>query len=86
MLCSYKPVYGIEIQDPRGSITFKLILGAFLFGVGWGIGGLCPGPYLLTIPNSIKTAVYWGLPFFVSQKVTSMILSSNSSLSKVKNL
>lgn len=22
----------------------KLVLGAVLFGVGWGIGGLCPGP------------------------------------------
>jgi uncharacterized membrane protein YedE/YeeE len=22
----------------------KLVLGAVMFGVGWGIGGLCPGP------------------------------------------
>ena len=22
----------------------KLLLGAVLFGIGWGIGGLCPGP------------------------------------------
>lgn len=25
-------------------IDGKLILGAVLFGAGWGIGGLCPGP------------------------------------------
>lgn len=24
----------------------KLVLGAVLFGAGWGIGGLCPGPAL----------------------------------------
>ena len=24
-------------------IDFKLILGAQIFGLGWGVGGLCPG-------------------------------------------
>jgi hypothetical protein len=43
--------------------------------LGWGIGGLCPGPYLLSIPNSLKTAFYWGIPFFFSQKVTNALLA-----------
>ena len=25
------------------TIDTKLVLGAVLFGLGWGIGGLCPG-------------------------------------------
>lgn len=28
------------------SITARLIVGAVLFGIGWGIAGLCPGPAL----------------------------------------
>jgi uncharacterized membrane protein YedE/YeeE len=28
----------------RRDIDIKLILGAVLFGAGWGLGGYCPGP------------------------------------------
>lgn len=31
-------------------IDSRLILGAALFGVGWGIGGLCPGPAIVALP------------------------------------
>lgn len=28
----------------RRDIDLRLVLGAALFGIGWGLGGLCPGP------------------------------------------
>jgi uncharacterized membrane protein YedE/YeeE len=31
-------------------IDSKLILGAAVFGIGWGLGGLCPGPALTLMP------------------------------------
>ena len=34
-----------DLPDTR-RIDAKLALGALLFGAGWGIGGLCPGPAL----------------------------------------
>lgn len=31
------------------ALTSDLILGATLFGIGWGISGLCPGPALVSL-------------------------------------
>ena len=30
--------------DKRSVVDAKLVIGSALFGIGWGIGGLCPGP------------------------------------------
>lgn len=38
-----KPVLAKTYQVPaRKDLTGSLILGAILFGVGWGLGGYCP--------------------------------------------
>ncbi len=32
----------------HGSIEKRLVVGSFLFGIGWGISGFCPGPALVS--------------------------------------
>ncbi len=40
-----KPLFFDEIQVPtHGVIDRPLVIGSVLFGVGWGVSGLCPGP------------------------------------------
>jgi len=40
-----RPVFGDRFSLPdRSDITPRLVGGSALFGVGWGIAGLCPGP------------------------------------------
>ncbi len=33
----------------RTDIDKRLLVGALLFGLGWGMGGICPGPGLVSI-------------------------------------
>ena len=53
---------GSTVFDPQNSkIDWKLVLGAFCFGVGWGLGGLCPGPFLVLFADfTIEIQVIWG--------------------------
>lgn len=46
------PVLAESYQVPnRTDLTSSLFLGAALFGIGWGLGGYCPGPALASLPT-----------------------------------
>ncbi|MDK3017578.1 DUF6691 family protein [Pseudodonghicola flavimaris] len=34
---------------PRTEIDHRLVIGSVLFGMGWGLAGLCPGPAIASI-------------------------------------
>ena len=45
-----KPWAGTHFELPtRKDIDGKLLLGAALFGIGWGLAGYCPGPALASL-------------------------------------
>lgn len=35
----------------RRDIDARLVVGAGLFGLGWGLGGYCPGPVITSLPT-----------------------------------
>jgi len=44
------PYCGTEFQLPKKKqLDPRLITGAALFGIGWGIAGICPGPGLVNL-------------------------------------
>jgi uncharacterized membrane protein YedE/YeeE len=46
-----RPLIATKFQWPgRTDFNARLIGGSVLFGAGWGLGGLCPGPALTALP------------------------------------
>lgn len=40
-----KPIFAKQVSlSDKTAIDRPLLIGAGLFGIGWGVGGLCPGP------------------------------------------
>lgn len=57
------PIFGGEFALPdRQSIDARLLIGSALFGIGWGLAGLCPGPALA----SLAIAPWAVLPFLAA--------------------
>jgi uncharacterized membrane protein YedE/YeeE len=47
-----KPILAEKMELPKKSnIDWKLIVGAAVFGIGWGLSGLCPGALLANFIN-----------------------------------
>ncbi len=64
------PLFAAKLDLPvaRG-IDGRLITGAALFGVGWGLGGFCPGPALASLG-----ALAPGAAVFVAAMTAGMLL------------
>jgi uncharacterized protein len=46
-----KPVLAPTFEIPtRSDIDARLVGGSALFGVGWGLAGVCPGPSIAALP------------------------------------
>lgn len=64
------PALDVDFDLPtRRSIDGKLIGGAIIFGIGWGIAGLCPGPAIASLSLGLVPTVV-----FVVAMVAGMIL------------
>jgi uncharacterized protein len=64
------PIVATRFDVPTGrTIDRRLITGAALFGVGWGVVGLCPGPAIAAL-----TTGRWQILLFVAAMVGGMAL------------
>ena len=53
------PKFGDRFHWPTAKdIDVKLVIGSALFGIGWGLAGLCPGPAVVAV-------ITGALPFLV---------------------
>lgn len=58
LLRGRKPLFANEQQVPaRRELDAPLIAGAVIFGIGWGLAGICPGPAVTMLGIRPGTAV-----------------------------
>jgi len=64
------PILTARFSIPtRNDIDPQLILGAAIFGVGWGLGGFCPGPAIASLASGAAPVAV-----FVASMVAGMYL------------
>lgn len=63
-------VLGAPMQLPqKRELDRRLILGSLVFGIGWGIAGICPGPGV-----AILLTGHWQALLFVTAMLAGMLL------------
>ena len=66
-----KPFFNDVFHLPsRTDLDARLITGSAIFGVGWGLGGFCPGPAMTALPLAAE-----GTLIFVATMLTGMAAS-----------
>jgi uncharacterized membrane protein YedE/YeeE len=59
------PLFDSRFQLPtRTDLDPRLLTGAAIFGLGWGLGGFCPGPALTALPMAAAGTLIF-VPFML---------------------
>ena len=65
-----RSLLGAAMQLPqKRELDRRLILGSLVFGIGWGIAGICPGPGV-----TILLTGHWQALLFVAAMLAGMLL------------
>ncbi len=69
-----RPLFAERFQHPTARfVDLRLLSGAVLFGLGWGLAGYCPGPALVSAASGSVEAILFSLAmvsaFFVARRV-----------------
>lgn len=57
----------------RRDIDWRLLLGAGMFGIGWGLSGFCPGPAIVSLAGLGPSVLVFGGSAFIGMALFAMI-------------
>ena len=70
-----KPLFSLNFHRPSlTQIDKRLLIGAVLFGIGWGIIGLCPGPALVNILSLNKEIMLFVLALLIGNRLAHYLI------------
>ena len=56
-------------------IDRRLVIGGLLFGIGWGIGGFCPGPAIVALGSGLGSAWIFVLAMLAGMLIHDRVLA-----------
>lgn len=78
-----RPVFGEKFSLPdRTDLDARLLVGSALFGIGWGLAGLCPGPAIASLalsPMKVAPFVIAMLAGMMAQRLMAAFEAGKSS-------
>lgn len=54
-------------------IDKRLLLGSLLFGIGWGLGGFCPGPALVSLATGNAKAIVFVVAMLAGMALVDLV-------------
>jgi uncharacterized membrane protein YedE/YeeE len=75
--------FGGALHIPtRRDISKPLVIGSFVFGVGWGIAGICPGPAIIVLGAGYLKALVFVLAMFAGMQICERFFSAHKQSAK----
>lgn len=69
-----RPLFDTQFHLPGTSLIDKRLLGgAVLFGIGWGLFGYCPGPAISSIAYGHETTLYFVVSMLIGMAVANFV-------------
>ncbi len=62
-----------KVMAVNSKIDVKLVMGSSIFGIGWGLAGLCPGPALVGITSGLSGVLVFVIAMFAGFIVFKLI-------------
>ena len=62
----------------RSDLDTRLILGSMLFGIGWGLAGLCPGPAIASLALAPAAVLPFVLTMLAGMAIHRVLIRSTT--------
>ena len=56
------------------NLDFYLLTGSAIFGIGWGLGGFCPGPVVVSISNGSAGTILFVITMLIGMVLAKLLI------------
>ncbi|KAG9390079.1 sulfur transport [Carpediemonas membranifera] len=81
-----KPVLAEKFGLPTNkNLAWNLVIGPIIFGIGWGIGGICPGPGIVNLVSTNWKMYVWFFGVCLGVYADTLLSRFNAMFNRIKS-